>query len=213
MCVFCVFRPVALQYAHMPTSRDIEFLYEVGSLRNVPRGWRQHLGMDCASDLEHTIRVAWLALILARREGVTDEAKIIKMALAHDIAETRVSDHSYVQKVYVRNIDEAAAVRDMFVGTALSDFVGIMEEYEKRESIESRIVKDADNLDIDLELKELEEQGSALPEKWNGFRRKIREEKLYTASAKAFWDEVQSSDPASWHLMMNKWLKDPNAGK
>ena len=193
--------------------RDIEFLFEIGTLRNTERGWRQHLAMECATDPEHSFRVAFLALMLARKEGVKDEEKIVKMALVHDLAETRVSDHSYMQKVYV-SADEERAARDLFAGTILDDLrTGILNEYEERKSIESKIVKDADNLDIDLELKELEERGSKLPAKWMATRRKIRDEKLYTRSAKNFWDELQNADPSSWHLTANKWFRIPHAGK
>lgn len=178
----------------------------------MPRGWRQHLATDCASDLEHTVRVAWVALILARREGKGDEAKILKMALAHDICETRISDLSYIQKVYV-TADEARAVHDIFEGTAVSDFEQVIEDFERRDSIEAKLVKDADNLDIDLELKELAEKGHETPKKWVTFRKKVRDEKLYTQAAKDFWDELQTADPADWHLAANKWLKVPDAGK
>lgn len=197
----------------MSIQRDIELLYEIGSLRNVPRGWRQHLGMDCASDLEHTMRVVFLALMLGRREGGVDEAKILKMALVHDLPETRVSDHSIVQKVYVTNIDEEGAARDMFQDTELQDYFDVFREFEERDCLEAKIVKDADNLDIEIELRELDEAGSKLPEKWRSFRRKVRDEKLYTNAAKEFWDELQHSDPASWHLSTNKWLSIPDAGK
>lgn len=197
----------------MSIERDIEFLYEIGSLRNVPRGWRQHLGMDCASDLEHTMRVVFLALILGRREGGADEAKILKMALVHDLPETRVSDHSIVQKVYVTNIDEERAAADMFGDTDIQDYVDVFKEFEDRECIEAKIVKDADNLDIEIELRELDEMGSKLPEKWKSFRQKVRDEKLYTQAAKDMWDALQTSDPASWHLATNKWVKIPDAGK
>src|SRR3989344_8535752 len=107
------------------TNRDIDFLYEIGSLRNVPRGWRQHLGFDVASDLEHTIRLIWIALIISRMEQAGDENKIIKMALAHDVAETRVSDLSYVQKVYV-TADEEKAADDIFQNTTVGDFRKIL---------------------------------------------------------------------------------------
>lgn len=196
----------------MFTNQDISFLYEIGSLKNVQRGWRQHLGIDCATVLEHTMRVVWLALILARKEGGVDENKIIKMALVHDLAETRISDLSYVQKVYVE-ADERQASHDIFDGTAIQDYEIILKEFEDRISLEAKIVKDADNLELDIELKELEERGSKLPEKWQKFRRQVRDEKLYTASAKNFWDELQSSDPADWHLNHNKWLKVPEAGR
>ena len=196
----------------MSTPRDLELLFEIGSLRHVCRGWRQHLGTDCANDLEHTVRVAFLALALARQEGAPNEELILKMALTHDIAETRVSDHSYIQKVYVET-DEARAAHDMFSGTILADPKNIIAAFESRQSIEAKIVKDTDNLDIDLELKELEETGHQLPEKWRKFRRLIRDEKFYTASAKKMWDEIQEADPSSWHIAANKWMKIPDAGK
>ena len=193
--------------------RDIEFLFEIGTLRNMERGRKQHLAMECASDPEHSFRVAFLALMLARKEGVNDEEKIIKMALVHDLAETRVSDHSYMQKVYVTS-DEERAAKDLFAGTLLDDLrTDILREFEERKSIEAKIVKDADNLDVDFELKELEERGSKLPAKFAHTRKMVREEKLYTQSAKSIWDELQGVDPSSWHLTANKWFKVPGAGK
>jgi putative hydrolase of HD superfamily len=192
--------------------RDIELMYEIGSLRNVQRGWLQHLGTNCASDLEHTMRVMFLALALARREGAGNEELIMKMALVHDIAETRTADHSIVQKVYVE-ADEESAIHDMLVDTSLSNLENVVKLYCARETIEAKLVKDADNLDVDLELKELQEQGHQLPKKWAVFRKLVRDEKLYTKSAKAFWDEIQASDPSSWHLTTNKWLRMPTAGK
>lgn len=192
--------------------RDIEFLYEVGSLRNVQRTWRQQLGIDCANDLEHTMRVVWLALMLARRVGGCNEEKIIKMALVHDIAETRTGDLNYVQKVY-NTPDENRAAHDLFYGTSVENFQEILEEYEKRNAKEAQIVKDADNLDVDIEMKEFEERGHQLPAKWKQVRTLVRNEKLYTEAAKQLWDEIQISDPSSWHLKANKWFKMPETGR
>ena len=197
----------------MNSQRNIDFMYEIGSLRHVPRGWRQHLGFDVASDLEHTFRLIWLALLISRMEKQGDENLIIKMALVHEVPETRTSDHSYVQKVYV-TADEERAANDMFKDTAFADLRVILAKYESRDSIEAKIVKDADNLDVDLELKEIEELGSQLPKKWEKLnRRMVRDEKLYTESAKKIWDEIQQSDPSNWHRNMNKWITDPTAGK
>ena len=193
--------------------RDIEFLFEIGAIRNMPRGWVQHVGQDVASITEHSFRVVWIALAIARKEGVGDENKIIKMALVHDIAESRVSDLSYIQKVYVK-ADEEKAAKDMFEKTSFEDFQSdILKEYEKRESIEAKIVKDADNLDIDLELKEIEERGSRLVESLQVHRKMIRKEKLYTDAAKEMWDELQEANVSAWHLTANKWYKIPDAGK
>ena len=193
--------------------RDIEFLYEVGSLRYLERGWRQHFGMSMGNILEHTMRVMLLALVIARREGVKDEEKIMKMALVHDLAETRTTDLSYVQKVYVK-ADEEASARDLFAGTGLESLrTDYLHEYEERKSPEAKIVKDADNLEVELELKELAQRGSTLPKKWATMRKMVRDEKLYTATAKKMWDEIVDSDPDSWHIKTNKWLRMPEAGK
>lgn len=192
-------------------NRDLEFLYEIGSLRNIPRAWIQHLATDCASTLEHTLRVVFIALLIARREGVNNEEKIIKMALVHDLAEARTADLAYVHKVYTTT-DDARAARDLFAETAFPDLEKILQEYEKRVSKEAKIVKDADNLDIDLELRELMERGNQVAKKKQPLRKFVRNKKLYTKTAKKLWDEIQKSDPASWHLSANKWLKIPKAG-
>lgn len=193
--------------------KDIDFLYEIGSLRNIQRGWRQHLGIDVANVLEHSFRVMMIALILARNEKVKNEEKIMKMVLIHDMAETRTSDLSYVQKVYVK-ADEKRSAKELFENTALQNLEEtILKEYEERKSVEAKIVKDADNLDIDIELKELETRGHKLPKKWLRMRKKVRDEKLYTKSAKKMWDLIQKSDSENWHMAINKFVKIPNAGK
>ena len=69
------------------------------------------MGMDCANILEHTFRVMFLALAIARGEKVKDEEKIIKMAMIHDLGESRTGDPNYVQKVYV-NSNESRALKD-----------------------------------------------------------------------------------------------------
>jgi putative hydrolase of HD superfamily len=193
------------------TKRDIEFLFEIGSLHNMQRGWQQLLGMDCASVSEHIFRVTWLALIIARTEGKVDENKIIKMAMVHDLQETRLSDLGYMQKVYV-GADEDLATADLLKGTSVNYFLDIYHEYMKRDSLEAKIVKDADNLDVDLELKELDERGSKMPAKEAPTRRLIRDQKLYTKTAKKIWDAIQETDVSSWHLLSNKFYKIPEAG-
>lgn len=189
--------------------RDIDLLYEIGSLRYIPRGWIQHLRIDTANDLEHTIRVIFLSLILARYENVNNEETIIKMALLHDLPETRTADHSYVQKIYVKLFNKEAT-HDILYKTSLNDFEKLIIEFEKQNTIEARIVKDADNLDIEFELQEITETGNALPKKWSKTRRWVRDNKLYTKSAKKMWDIIIKSDPSKWHIENNKWTKQNN---
>ncbi|MDD5050920.1 MAG: HD domain-containing protein [Candidatus Pacebacteria bacterium] len=191
------------------TSRDLQFLFEIGTLRNIERVWKQYIGLSVGNVLEHTVRVAFLALLIARKEKVKNEEKILKMALIHDLAETRVSDHMYVHKVYV-TADEERAARDLFKGTLFNDlYADVLREYEERKTIESKIVKDADNLEVDLELKELEARGSTVREKL-AISRKIVRGRLYTQAAKKLWDEIQKADVHGWHINADEWFKTAN---
>lgn len=185
-----------------PKKDDINFLFEIGSMRNVPRAWRQYMGVDVANNTEHSFRVAFIALIIARMEGVGDEEKILKMALMHDLEESRTADHTKFQKDYIE-LKKSKATEDVFKGTSLEDFYkDLFEEYEKKDSIEAKIVKDADQLDVDIELRELEEQGHKLPDKWIEHRNAIREGTFYTESAKLLQKEVQQASPLDWHTSM-----------
>ena len=156
--------------------------------------------------------VIFLSLALARYEKNKNEELIIKMALVHDLPETRTIDLSYMQKIYIK-ADELKAMKDTFKNTILEDLIDVWKKYEKRDCIESKIVKDADNLDVELGLKEYDNQGHKLPKKWSKTSRKIVRIKLYTKSAKTLWDEIQISDPDSWHLLSNKYYKFKNPAK
>lgn len=189
-------------------NRNVAFLYEVSTLRFIQRTGRNFLNADFQNLAEHHFRVTWIALLLARLEGITNTEKIMKMAMVHDIAESRTGDVNYLQRQYVvRN--EKLAVEDMFSQTALKDeFLALWNEYEKRKSIESKIVKDADNLDVDISLKEQEAMGSILSKKWFEHREKIVKNTLFTKSAKELFDDIWKSNPHDWHLHGRNRLND-----
>lgn len=201
------------QFQKPTQKRDVEFLYEIGTLRNVERNWRQVLGPGMATVLEHTVRVVFLSLLLARMEGEKDEERVIKMALAHDLTEARTGDTNYVYAVYTKR-NEKQAGEDLFSGTSLVDFdKNILHEFEERKSKVSRIVKDADNLEVELELTELEARGSKTATKMKQNRHRFLLKKFYTKSARKLFHEIQTSEPESWHLAANKWVKMKNAGR
>ena len=155
---------------------------------------------ESANNAEHTLRVIWIALTLTKYEKISSHEKILKMALVHDLSESRCGDVDYVSRQYTGR-GENMAIEDTMKETIHDkEMVDIWKEYEKRESIEAKIVKDADNLDVELELKELKERGNSLGGIWKESRRKMVYPKLYTESAKKFWDEIEPSNPHDWHL-------------
>jgi len=186
----------------MTQKRDLELLYEVGCMRFLQRNWRQFLNADFSNETEHSYRVSWIAMTLAAQEGVKDLGKVVKMAMVHDVGESRSGDVHYISRMYTKR-DEEMAIEDVFSETSLEkDMVALWKEYEKRESIEAKIVKDADNLDVEFELKEQEAKG-------------IVYKGLFTKSAKKMWKDIQDSNPHDWHFLARNrytagdWQKKP----
>jgi len=180
--------------------RDIELLFEIGSFRFIDRTWTQFLGKIVANNSEHTLRVMWISLLLAKHEQDIDYGKLLKMALIHDLGESRTGDANYITRQYIERKEEKA-IADTFKDTSLEkEMGGLFSEYEQRSSIEAKIVKDADNLDVDLEIKELEANGNTLVKKWMQPREKGVYPKLHTKQAKKMWKEIQKSNSYDWHL-------------
>ncbi|MBI4043581.1 MAG: HD domain-containing protein [Candidatus Diapherotrites archaeon] len=183
----------------MTLERDLEFLYEMGALRFVKRTWVQFLSPTLENNSEHLFRVTWIALVLARMEGVKDLGKVARMALVHDIAESRTGDVHYVSREFTQRFEEKA-IKEMVKETSLEDIELVWKEYHDRQSLESKIVKDADNLAVDFELHEQEAMGSTLKKNFKSMREKVAQTKLFTDSAKRMWAAIQTSNPHAWHL-------------
>lgn len=181
--------------------RDIEFLFEMGALRLIPRQW-QRFHLPFVQNLtEHHFRVIWIALVIAAHEKSVDTAKIMKMALVHDIAESRTGDVDYLARQYVER-HEDIGIKDMLADTSLqTEFLALWQEYEDRQTLESKIVKDADNLDVDMELREQGANGSHLEKSFEKNRLHLRRNKYYTKTAERLFDAIKTADPHDWHTL------------
>lgn len=186
-----------------PTStleNDVNFLFEMGNIRLIDRMWRRFHTTTFANLAEHHFRVFWIAMTIASHEKNVDSGKIAKMALIHDIAESRTGDVDYLARQYVVRNEELAA-QDMLSGTSINEeFYSLWEEYETRETLEAKIVKDADNLDVDFELVEQAASGNLLKDEWKENRAFVAKEKLYTQAAKDMFDQLMKANPHAWHL-------------
>jgi putative hydrolase of HD superfamily len=186
-----------LEYILIEMKRNLELLYEVGSLRNLKRTWSQFLGQGVENVSEHILRVIWLALCICRLEKKGDEEKIIKIALVHDLCESRTGDTNYIHSLYTKT-EDLKAVNDSLKGTVFEkDLNSLFKEYKERSSIEAKIVKDADILEVDMELAEIEEKGSNLRKDWKQYRDKIAQN-LYTKTARKLYQEIQKLKPIEW---------------
>lgn len=136
------------------------FLFEMGTMRRLPRMHRQVLLNDDMTDniASHSYRVAIIAWFLAKIENV-DTFKTMAMGLFHDIAEARTGDHNWLHKKYIK-VYEDEVLKDQLTNLPFTDLKELMDEYEKRESKESIVAKQADIIDQILLLREYEWQGN-----------------------------------------------------
>lgn len=148
-------------------------------LKSVPRiGWLLRGVRDVESVASHSFGVAVIAMLLAdraRARGVeVNVERLLRMALLHDLTESRTGDlpstiKRYFGKAAIKTADETIAAE---IFTELGDFsdsyMELWSDYEHRASIESRLVKAADKLDLLLQSREYEKGGArSLQEFWD----------------------------------------------
>ncbi len=183
-------------------TRIANFLFEIGTMRKLPRMHRQTLLTDDDSDTiaSHSYRVAIIAWMLAKEEGA-DPYKTVMMALLHDIGEARTGDHNWVHKRYVKIFEEEVH-KEQLDGLPFSDLKDFLGEYVKRESKESIIAKNADLLDQILLLREYEWQGNKEATIWlqgKGKAKGISKLKELTLKrAKELGKAIYSTSPSAW---------------
>ncbi len=170
------------------------FLFEVGILAKTPRSGFYFLGTGDQTVAEHINRVSYIGYMLALMDGQADLSKVLQMCLLHDISETRISDLNYVHQKYVER-KESQANKDITnsipFGKQMFDLIN---EYEERKTKESIIVKDADNLEWILALKEEVDTGNTRALKWITSALK----RLRTDNAKKLAKEIVNMDSNDW---------------
>lgn len=195
------------------SEKDLEgitdFLYEVGILSKTPRSFVSFLGSGEQSVAEHINRVGYIAYCLAKLNGEVDTGKVLQMALFHDVSESRISDLNYVHQKYTERLEEKAH-NDLAASLPFGDDVlGLINEYEDRETAESQIVKDADILELILSLKEQYDIGNKRAKEWIDValkRLKTREgqelgAKIVTVDSDRWWFGEKDD---SWWIHRNK---------
>jgi putative hydrolases of HD superfamily len=155
----------------------ISTLIELQRLKRLDRtGWTlRGLPNGTESVAAHSFGVCAAAMLLADElvaQGVSiDVQKVLRMALLHDWAEVRVGDMPRIATAYfgadARKQAETRAFVDVVSDLKRDLYVTLYEDYEQRNSLESRLVKAADILDLLVQLLALERAGArGLDEFW-----------------------------------------------
>ncbi len=136
----------------------LALLLRVIQLKLVPRtGWVMRGVVDAESVSDHSFGVAFIALVLAQIvEQPVDTAKLLIIALLHDLPEAVLSDIPSPASHYLPSSAKTAAEGDV-LGDLLDELPQRQQwqawwrEFEERTSIEGKLVRDADRLDMFLQ--------------------------------------------------------------
>ena len=174
------------------------FLFEAGMLSKTPRSGYQFLGSGKESVAEHILRTVFVGYTLCKIDASLNELRVLKMCVFHDLPEARTGDMNYVNKKYV-NVDEDKAVRELTEDLPFgSDIKSSIDEFNRKETKEALIARDADQIALILQLKEYGDLGNKYAEEWINFAM----QRLSTEAGKKLAQRVIKTDSSNW------WFKD-----
>lgn len=183
-------------------AQTADFLFEVGMLQKTPRSFSQFLGSGSQSVADHLHRVGVIAYVLGLKAKVQNPHRVVTMAIFHDISEARISDLNYVHQKYNTRLEDKAHT-DITNSVPFGDELRkVIDEYKDRNTYESKLVKDADNLEFILSLKEQIDNGNAKASEWMP----SAVARLKTEEGKSLANVILKTRSDHW------WFGDPNDG-
>src|SRR3989344_143713 len=168
--------------------RDVELLFEIGTLRNVKRSWNQLANVRFQNISEHAYRSMWTALLIGTNlKKDVSLYKVLVYTLLADIYKSRCGDHHYVSYMNVET-NNSKAIEDIYGETSVEkEFVKLNKEYFLRKNTESKIAYVAGGMDNRMELEELANDGVKIASIWAYLNDKNFFNKLMIKEAKEYW--------------------------
>jgi len=157
--------------------RVLGFLLQANRLKVTPRGgWAVRGLTDVESVADHSFGVVFVAMTLAELiQEPMDRAKLLTIALIHDLPESAITDIPTPALRYfpagAKRQAELNALADILDGLTYRErWQNWWQEFEDRTSVEGRLVRDADRLELLLQayVYERSSANSSLDEFWAG---------------------------------------------
>jgi putative hydrolases of HD superfamily len=178
-------------------NRITNLIFEAFHLKQVKHeGWRLAWIENPDSIAEHSLNAAQIWYILAKMEWA-DANKVAMIMIWHDFAETRIWDIHRIWTRYMNNKKEIenAIMDEQFGWLEFEEEIrSAFKEYEEKITLEWKIAKDADYLEMAFQAKIYKEKWYAEAEDWiaNVWR------SLRTESAKSIWNEMIKTSFVDW---------------
>ncbi len=183
-----------------------DFIYESGIHSKTPRSGLWFLGSGKQSVAEHLFRTALIAYALCYLTPAANKERVLFMSLVHDFGEGRTSDLNYVHQRYGR-LAERHALEDIAQAVPFGrDILAAYIEEQARETLEAKIVKDADRLEWLATLREEETQGNKKAHEWAAGICP----KLMTPAGKKIGKMLLKTNPDSWFLNLQQYRSATN---
>ncbi len=171
-------------------------IFEAAMLKRTERTGYAFLGTGRETTAAHSFSTAFISMLLARMVPEADMEKTLLMALLHDLPEARTGDANAVHKLYVDR-DEMRAFRDAVDGCPYStDLLELYREFDRGESLEARLVRDADQIDMLVSLREQADCGNSNADQWVPFV----EDRLLTPEGRQLAERIKRMHWAQWWM-------------
>ena len=144
----------------------LDFFKTAVNLKNISRqGWMDKLSIKHPESVaDHSYSMAIMGMIISDLENYNSE-KILKMILLHDLAESKIGDFTPNQiskenKIKIENNAYNEIINTLPEAIKLQ-YGKLWEEYQNQESSESKIVHQIDKLEMALQAKMYQKEGSS----------------------------------------------------
>lgn len=166
----------------MSAQAILELIENLHTLKMVSRsGWRIRGIKEAESVADHCYRMATLAMVLADwlvANGVeVDAPRVMRMALVHEFGEAKIGDIPYPAMRFIpdelKHNAERGAVESMTAGldSVGQMYLSLWDEFEAGETLEAKIVRAADKLEMMVQVTEYEHIGyTCLSDFWQNVK-------------------------------------------
>jgi len=169
-------------------------LFEAKMLKHINRTGYSFLGSGRESVAEHSFMICIIAYVMGRMNPDINQEKLLSMCILHDLPEARTGDLNYVNKKYV-TANEKKAIDDLSEGLFFgNDIRNLLHEFNRAETKEAKLAKDADQLSFILELKAQKDRNSKTAGKWlTGVAERVK-----TKTGKKILKEILETERDGW---------------
>jgi len=174
-----------------------KLLFEANLLKRIERTGYSYLGTGKEDVAKHSFGTVFCAYILCQFfRGKVDVAKVLTMALFHDFPEARTGDFNAVNKLYNQADEERALSEAVSSFPFGEEILTLFKEYRALETLEAKIVHDADTLDLMLQLKEQKDLNNPYAERWLRYAKR----RLILEESKRLAEAILETEWCSWWL-------------